>query len=1407
LSGGTLTTTGTTFSNSGTITTAGGNVDIQNTGNVTIGAAINAGAGDVDIDGGAGVATSIIDGGGTITSSGTITFEASGSIGVVAGTIDTAGTGAISASSTNSDIYIDNTGDVTDLQLNADSGTITFANIGSIDTGAAITANAIRLTSSGTMTIDQAVTADSGTVALSGALVDIDAQISATGSIDLTASANIDLVVPGNFDNIISAGSGDVTLNASGDIVVANNANVEVDTSGSVSVAAQTIGDSTGNEQLHLSGPSALNITQTGQGDVDIEVTGGDVVNIDDTISGVLLNDVSLTDRSFSYTATSGNILVHSVDAGTADVTITASVGAINEATTEDVDVDITADSISLNAATGIGAVRALELEVANLSAATTNGNIDLDNTNVSAVELTNVSTTGAGANITFDQTGGGVLTLTSVTTTDGTIDISADSGNIIATSVTAGTNGDILLDTATSGDITLGSLTAADDNITINSAGAIDDAAADAIADLIAGELDLDAVDGIGTTAAIETVAATIDADTTGNAGHIDIDKASGSATELTSVSTTGTGANITFDQTGGGALTLTSVTTTDGTIDVSADSGNIAATLITAGTNGDILLDTTTSGDITLGSLTAADDKIIINSAGAIDDAAVDAVTDLTSNELDLDAVDGIGATATIETVATMIDSDTTGNAAHIDIDNATGSATELTSVSTTGTGANVTFDQSGGGALMLTSVTTTDGTINVSADSGNIIATLVTAGTNGDILLDTTTSGDITLGSLTATNDRITINSAGAIDDAEDDAIADLTAGELDLDAVDGIGLTSAIETAATTIDADTTGNAARIDMDNTTGSSTELTSVSTTGAGANVTFDQSGGGTLTLTSVTTTDGTINISADSGNIVATLVTAGTNGDILLDTTTAGDITLSSLTAGGSISLEATAGTISQGAGIITANGGSVAMTSAADLNMINYNVANPGSTDLTLDSTGGSVTSTAADDWQSITATANGNITLSGTSAIREIKTGALTSIAGNISVRSTDNNLNVTDAVNSALGGVSLIADNGKIYTSGDTLNISITGYSVPGTGVDLLMPGGGTGAIVIRSAENLTLGPNATLTANGAYDPVAVGDDRYAVGFEDSISGGDPIDVAIYLRSNRPDALLNPIGNVTVESKVTMDNNGTMVVDAGERVAFGGKFYESVFNQTNRLEVVSRRSTTLNEVITYDRLPYADDPEAIRNAFAAGGGSFTGAYVLRGVRTLLAEILGLTNPVPLAPPRPLEPEVGGEVEGPDTEALASLLSELGIGVQPYVTEAYADSLSTDLRLYSAAEKLQQLIPILEDADGTRIAGLRAVAARFFPSLDVLSEEQMYSFAEELARHKGDGTNYDLAGQCIYALTEYVNILGNDIGWPVDKSVGFVMSRYVPRLTEGDEIRIAIIQMQLQKTPGV
>ena len=244
--------------------------------------------------------------------------------------------------------------------------------------------------------------------------------------------------------------------------------------------------------------------------------------------------------------------------------------------------------------------------------------------------------------------------------------------------------------------------------------------------------------------------------------------------------------------------------------------------------------------------------------------------------------------------------------------------------------------------------------------------------------------------------------------------------------------------------------------------------------------------------------------------------------------------------------------------------------------------------------------------------------------------------------------------------------------------------------------------------------------------------------------------------------------------------------------------------EMQFNQTQWLEVVSRISDNLNEVIRYARLPFANNPEAIRDWFdETSTGYFTGAYVLRGVKTLLAEVLALTNPVPLVPPRPLEPEFRGQVEGPDTEALSNLLSELGIGVQPYVTAAFGNSLSTDLRLYKAAEKLQELMPVLEDINGKRIAGLQRAVAQYFSTLDLLSDEQMDSFAQVLESHKGDGTEFDLAGQCLSALREYVNILSTDIGWPVEKSVEFVMGRYVPRITENDEIRIAVVQMYLQK----
>ena len=111
---------------------------------------------------------------------------------------------------------------------------------------------------------------------------------------------------------------------------------------------------------------------------------------------------------------------------------------------------------------------------------------------------------------------------------------------------------------------------------------------------------------------------------------------------------------------------------------------------------------------------------------------------------------------------------------------------------------------------------------------------------------------------------------ISSAGDIDD-DNAGITDITASVINLDAVDGIGATTAIGTAASTIDADTTGaGAASIDLDNTLATAVNLQGFTTVGTAATITFDQTGGGNVSTSGdMTTTDGAIALNVDSGNL----------------------------------------------------------------------------------------------------------------------------------------------------------------------------------------------------------------------------------------------------------------------------------------------------------------------------------------------------------------------------------------------------------------------------------------------------------------------------------------------------------------------------------------------------------
>jgi hypothetical protein len=134
-------------------------------------------------------------------------------------------------------------------------------------------------------------------------------------------------------------------------------------------------------------------------------------------------------------------------------------------------------------------------------------------------------------------------------------------------------------------------------------------------------------------------------------------------------------------------------------------------------------------------------------------------------------------------------------------------------------------------------------------------------------------------------------------------------------------------------------------------------------------------------------------------------------------------------------------------------------------------------------------------------------------------------------------------------------------------------------------------------------------------------------------------------------------------------------------------------------------------------------------------------------------------------------------------------------------QAYLTGAFLQA--TDLSPHQAALQLRNLVEILHDTDGTRIAALVQVVTEFVQVPMAPSGEQMDSIATALALHGNDGTHYAEAGQWLDALTEYVGILNTDIGWSLDESISFVMGKYGTAITETGNISvIAYIQIRLE-----
>src|SRR5204862_240666 len=322
----------------------------------------------------------------------------------------------------------------------------------------------------------------------------------------------------------------------------------------------------------------------------------------------------------------------------------------------------------------------------------------------------------------------------------------------------------------------------------------------------------------------------------------NIDANNNNAAGTTVSSL-TTGAG-TITFDQSGGGAVSYTTATTTNGSIVLTSDNANLTVgTNVNAGGAGsDVTLTTTTAGNVILTGTTTAADQVTVNSVGSVNGAGL--VTALVE---DLNAVTGIGNTTPLNLAATTITADTTNG--NIDANNNNAAGTTVSSL-TTGAG-TITFDQSGGGAVSYTTATTTNGSIVLTSDNANLtVGTNVNAGGAGsDVTLTTTTACNVILAGTTTAAYFPTRRSAGIVNGA-----GLVTALVVDLNAVTGIGNTTPLNLAATTITAVTSNGTTAAEIYTL---SLHAALPISTGAGT-ITFDQSGGGAVSYTTATTTNG---------------------------------------------------------------------------------------------------------------------------------------------------------------------------------------------------------------------------------------------------------------------------------------------------------------------------------------------------------------------------------------------------------------------------------------------------------------------------------------------------------------------------------------------------------------------
>lgn len=662
------------------------------------------------------VGTSILAG------NGTVTLQTGGDLTIR--TITTGTNGTVSITSTAGNVLDDGssstrmTTDVLTLIANASGkgvGTTgalnTDINTLNLDVGS----GGATIRDMGSFTLNEPTVASGGSLEIRA---DTNLTIASSASVSVSGSGTLTLVADDDGNGIgafaqaggssVTTAGGSITISGADDMIIrtitASTGNVSI--SGLAGSHIKDDGDNTtkitGNV-LTLSAGGRIGDVGDGQLDtsvneLDATASAGSIFLTNDKALTVTSATASGSGNDITIITTSGNLNVGLMNAAD-DLTLTAA-GAIEESPADSA-TDLVGDLATLTAATGIGAAGAIETTLNAVSA----------------------SVTGTGA-IQLAETD--AITLTSLTTADGALTVTSG-GAMTATLVTASGSGRHVTLTTTSGNLAAGTMTAADDTVSLTAAGSITDVNG-ATTNITASTLSANASTGID----LDTEVATITASTSG----------------------TGT---ITLDATD--AVTLSNLSTANGSITVTSG-GAMTAASVTANGSGSALTLRTTSGDLLLGLVQAADD-LTLTAGGAIEESGIDEAADLSGDAATLTASSGIGASGTLESSLNSLTASVTGPGA-ISLSDTDGLT--LTNVSTT----NGAITVSSGGTMHLRIVDAA-GAVTLTASGGGSIlgdgdtVTDLTATSNSSLTADGTL-GTATPLTVRVSNGSLTVRPSG-------------------------------------------------------------------------------------------------------------------------------------------------------------------------------------------------------------------------------------------------------------------------------------------------------------------------------------------------------------------------------------------------------------------------------------------------------------------------------------------------------------------------------------------------------------------------------------------------------------------------------------------------------------------